>query len=61
MGCEPSWLLRDVQDFRYSPQFLEERVNKVKEMQDEGILDPVKPWMLRCKTDILERFETYYY
>lgn len=55
VGCKRSWLLRDVQDFRYSPQFLKERVKKIKEVQDVGILDPVKPWMLRCKTDIFER------
>lgn len=55
VGCKRSWLLRDVQDFRYSPQFLTERVKKIKEVQDVGILDPVKPWMLRCKTGIFER------
>lgn len=55
VGCEPSWIFRDVQDFRYSPQFLKERAKKISELTDEVILDPVKPWMLRCKSDILER------
>lgn len=56
VGCDRAWLLRDVMDFRYSPQFLTERVQKIKEIQDEGILYPVKPWMLRCKNEVLERF-----
>nr|CAD7401223.1 unnamed protein product [Timema cristinae] len=49
-GVTPEDILKDVWVFRYNPQFIQSRLDRIKE---SGILG-IKPWMVHCDMKILE-------
>lgn len=55
-GIKPENLLTDVYNFRYSSEWIMEKINKIKSSKEymENQLD-LKPWMLRCLKPVLER------